>query len=66
MALLRLELVEKRLDGPNCYDCLVEATTDFTGDDVLKNNCGDGSMAFCLANEGIYVKKSTGWEAATT
>ena len=64
MALLRSELIEKRLNGPDAFDFLVEEASDFTSDTVLKDNCGVGSMAYCLDDEKVYVKTDDGWGEA--
>lgn len=64
MALLRKELIERRMDGPDCFDFLVETASDFSSDDVLKTNSGVGSMAYCLDDDKVYVKTATGWEEA--
>ena len=61
MALLRKELAEKRLGGKDAFDCLVESSSDFTNDDFLKTDAGVGSMAYCIGDEKVYAKKSTGW-----
>lgn len=61
MARLREELIEKKLDGGDVFDFFVESTDDFTSDTVLKDNCAVGSMAYCEADDKVYIKKSTGW-----
>lgn len=41
-------------------DCLVENVADLESID-----CEPGSLAYCLADKGVYVKTSSGsWEAA--
>ena len=61
MACIRMEVAVKNIGGKDIFDCLCESSSDFTGDTKLKDECGVGSMAYCLGDEKIYVKKSTGW-----
>ena len=65
MALLRLELAVNNLGSNDIYDCMCETSSDFAGDTVLKDKCGVGSLAYCLGDDKVYVKKSTGWVVAS-
>ena len=63
MALLRYERAVNYIGSNDVYDCMVESSDDFEGDDILENKCAVGSLAYCIEDDKVYVKKSTGWIA---
>ena len=65
MSLLRSELIEKRLDGPDVFDHLVEEEDDFLTDPVLTTKSGEGSMAYCEELDAPCLLDSDGWKKKT-
>lgn len=58
MAILSRDVIQTR-EG-NRDEAIVEAVADL--EDL---NCEPGSLAYCLADKGVYVKTPSGsWEAA--
>lgn len=58
MAVIRKEVQVKRLGvgEKHVFDCIVETASDFASTDM--NDVGIGSIAFCLADSKLYVKKA--------
>ena len=56
--LLRKEPDTRHKHGP--FDCLIETTDDFSLEEMVE--MGVGSLAYCLDDNKVYAKTSTGWQ----
>lgn len=60
---IRMELRVPRLgkNEKNVYDCLVETANDFLSTKgSMADECGQGSLAYCLEDGKVYCKDSAG------
>lgn len=56
--LLRKEPDTRHKHG--AFDCLIETAEDLSLAEL--GEMGLGSLAYCIGNDKLYVKASTGWE----